>query len=182
MTSCSADIDQIQLRTEVLTRTDTLCHRRQRNRYHRRNKWSSMSTGARLHFVKVPGPGPTASTGSLKTSKSHAAREAHAKKRRQRMKEYQDRGGEPERSQPAAASDVTLARREDGIGKDDGRVPGWDIGTSQLLDHLSSSYTDPFSSLGRHMTGMEYFLLHHCECGSQTRRDPRPPLHRIGSN
>lgn len=126
-----------------------------------------MSTGARLHFVEVPDPGRTVSTGSLKTSKSHAAREAHAKKRRQRMKEYQDRGGngsEPGSFQSAGVADATLARLEDGTGKDDGRVPGWHIGTSPLLDHLSSSYTDPFSALGRHMTGMEYFLLHHCEC------------------
>ncbi|KAK0619567.1 hypothetical protein B0T14DRAFT_603342 [Immersiella caudata] len=94
----------------------------------------------RLTFVNVlnPSEGPSSETKSL--AYSHAFRQAHAQRRRQRTEKYRKT---IERTSPQPTW-----------------VPPAEVIPSPLGQALSSN-RDPFSSLPRPLSSVEYFLLHH---------------------
>lgn len=117
----------------------------------------------KIHFVTTPGLGQSSITQVQKAAKSHAAREAHAKLRHLRMRKYQERNAESEKASSAGMDDRALIH----ISCDDvsgAQVPGKNLWKPTLLDSLSSSYRNPFYTIGRPLKEVENFLFHHCKC------------------
>lgn len=121
-------------------------------------KLETMSTSAsrkRIHFITVDDPGKTSSAQARKASKSHAAREAHAKARRLRMQEYQSQNDVPGKNGSSDTINAPLVQSGGGQGP-------W---KPTLVELASYGYRDPLPVLDRPMTDQEHFLFHHCECG-----------------
>jgi hypothetical protein len=86
-----------------------------------------------------------------KTARSHAARAAHAKERRQRTLQYQ-----------------AQKRREEGIRilQDDTQTgpSALVLPTPKIITPLSASRRDPFMSHARKLQPIEEILFDHCTC------------------
>lgn len=97
----------------------------------------------KFQFVVVSNPAEARSPESKKLTYSHAFRQAHAQKRRKQTENY----------------------RKEVIAGDSFSKEAL---SSPPLSQLLSSNKDPFSSLARPLSSVEYFLLHHCMFNTST--------------
>ena len=110
-----------------------------------------------VQFINLSNPAAGLPSSSQRQSRSHAAREAHAKARRLRTAKYQasrrrqhDQGGTAQIEARYALASPKLAREPSSFV------------ISSPLSLLGSARTDPFSSYSTMLTHVDYFLLDHC--------------------
>lgn len=86
-----------------------------------------------------------------KAAHSHAARSAHAKVRRQRIKQYQAQKRREGHGQSRDAKSLDGSQRELGL---------------EMLSPLSTHRKDPFMILAKSLTSIEQMLFDHCMCST----------------
>lgn len=126
----------------------------------------AQNKGNEIHFVQSSCPGHRSVAGSQRQAHAHAARVAHAKRRRHfRIIEY-NRGVETQESKD---KDSTKSAKSNdggpgktGISLASPPVEAEHVAMSSLVDLLSSCRRDPFSGYARSFNHEEYFLLDHC--------------------
>lgn len=101
----------------------------------------------RFRFVTVLNPTERPSSEAKKLAYAHAFRQAHAQKRHERAEKYRDK----------------VAKALDG---NDASVAPGEAGSSPLSQAVLNSTGDPFSSMAKPLSSVEYFLLDHCMCTS----------------
>jgi hypothetical protein len=112
-----------------------------------------------VQFVYLDGEGGTSTVSSRKAARSYAAKESHARARRDRLARYQNS------KRQTAHTDLLT-----GIQFADHRCIVESAQGSQLLPQtpnprsfLSATPADPFATAARPISNFEYLLLNHCE-------------------
>lgn len=97
-----------------------------------------------FRFVVVSNPTEAPSSESKKLAYSHAFRQAHAQRRRKQIENHRKAAA----TSPSPAVGKTFTAPEEAA--------------LARLNHVLNNNQDPFSSLARPLSSMEYFLLNHC--------------------
>lgn len=98
----------------------------------------------RFRFVNVSNPTEARSAESKRLAYAHAFRQSHAQKRREQAEKY--------RNEITNALDKNIS------------IASGEAGSSPLSQLVVNSTRDPFSSLAKPLSSVEYFLLDHCMC------------------
>jgi hypothetical protein len=135
-----------------------------------------------IHFIYLTDPTNDSAISSHRAAKSHAARHGHARVRRQRMNEFQQKkdkleGDNQERNASASNSDSTVNVRRAGSAEAPSSSRRANEGGREIILYPSRASqplileTSPISSLPKNLHSVhgldlnrrEQFLLYHCE-------------------
>lgn len=118
----------------------------------------------KIQFIYQEGADGASSAASRKIARSYAARESHARVRRERLINSQKSEGRAPIDSHATAEFASRAR-EDKVTAAVAlrRGSGGFVQLPSPITLLSAAPTDPFASTARPITILEHYLLDHCE-------------------
>lgn len=133
-----------------------------------------------IHFIYLTDPTNDSAISSHRAAKSHAARHGHARVRKQRMNEYQQKKNKREGSNQiphASVSDSTVSAGRPGSVEASSTSHHANEGGREIILYpphasqplvletspLSSAHKNIYSVHGLEFNRAEQFLLHHCK-------------------
>lgn len=135
--------------------------------------------GDEVHFIHSYSPGSKEQSSAevQRQVRSHAARAAHAKTRRQRLARYQAKQGSVHpRHQQHGDSHQNQDHGLQQSPPSEAFIKGGHDTSSSPFQILGSGRRDPFSSFARPLSPAEDFLLDYCEHPNLHRRSTGAPL------
>lgn len=125
---------------------------------------SSLPKRPKIQFIYLDSADGANSAASRKIARSYAARESHARVRRERLLKYQkSKGSGPEVSHATAESTSRTREEQTTVAVTLQRGRGRLMKPASPLTLLSAAPTDPFASTARPVAMLEHYLLDHCK-------------------
>jgi len=125
---------------------------------------SSLPKRPKIQFVYLDSADGSNSAVSRKIARSYAARESHARVRRERLLKYQKSKGSGPEASHATAKPSSRDREEQttaAVALQRGR--GGFMKPASPITLLSAAPTDPFASTTRPVALLEHYMLDHCK-------------------